>query len=168
MRKLISILILIILIFNIGGYYFCFKILQYKIRCEIKNKILKNVKDQELCLIIINKDNKSDITWYENNKEFKYQGQMYDVVRIKNYNNEKCYYCINDKKEKQLLTNYYKNINLKKNIERKIKNIFNVKYVLRQCTLKNKSIIINRSFSEIVFIYKSNILDIFPPPPKNI
>ena len=51
------------------------------------------------------------IVWEEENKEFSIEGALYDVARIKKIDGKTFLYCINDKKEEQLLDNLIKAVN---------------------------------------------------------
>ena len=51
------------------------------------------------------------IIWKEENKEFSIEGVLYDVARIKKTEGKTFLYCINDKKEKQLLDGLSKAVN---------------------------------------------------------
>ena len=51
------------------------------------------------------------IIWEEENKEFSIEGVLYDVARIKKTEGKTFLYCINDKKEKQLLDGLAKAVN---------------------------------------------------------
>ena len=51
------------------------------------------------------------IVWEEANKEFSFEGTLYDVARIKKSEGKTFLYCINDKQEKQLLDGLAKAVN---------------------------------------------------------
>ena len=51
------------------------------------------------------------IVWEEANKEFSFEGTLYDVARIKKTDGKTFLYCINDKQEKQVLDNLAKAVN---------------------------------------------------------
>ena len=51
------------------------------------------------------------IVWEDDNKEFSIDGVLYDVARIKKIGEKTFLYCINDKKEKQLLDSLTKAVN---------------------------------------------------------
>ena len=58
----------------------------------------------ESSLEIIDADiNKNNIEWEEEGKEFYLYGEMYDVARVKKINGKTLIYCLNDKKEEQVL-----------------------------------------------------------------
>ena len=99
--------------------------MQYKIQKEVKQKIRKGLRDEDLSIIVVSVNDESEINWIKPQKEFRYKGEMYDVVNIKIENQKKYYYCIWDVKEKQLIANYNKTNNNKQNKER-IKRISNI------------------------------------------
>jgi hypothetical protein len=166
-RKYISIALTIIVLFNLGGYYLMFCIAQYNIRKEIKKEIINGLNNKDLTLIIVPFNDESNLCWIESNKEFRYKGEMYDVVKIQNQCQKKYYYCINDRKEKQLIANYDKNHNTKKDSGKKIKNLFN--FFLYQ----QKSVVIKYTdtsdlpFAAIKVLYKLRTITIHSPPPKS-
>ena len=58
----------------------------------------------ESSLEIIDADiNTNNIEWEEEGKEFYLHGEMYDVARVKKINGKTLIYCLNDKKEEQVL-----------------------------------------------------------------
>lgn len=57
--------------------------------------------------LIIAEDNNA-IEWKDDEKEFNLNGEMYDVAKIKKENGKTVLYCINDKKENELLQNFVK------------------------------------------------------------
>jgi len=105
MKRLLSILITILFLYNTTGYLIVFKSFQYGIKEEIKTKIKNNLNDKDLVLIKYpshpNKQQKKLFHWKEEN-EFLYNGNMYDVVRQYSIHDTVYYYCINDTREKEL------------------------------------------------------------------
>lgn len=72
------------------------------IKEEIEKELLANISESSLEVIIAEQYG-DKIEWEKNNKEFSLEGEMYDVARIKVKKGKTFLYCINDKKEKQLL-----------------------------------------------------------------
>ena len=166
MRKYTSLIILVIFLFNIGGYYLWFSILQKGIQSEVRHEIGEGLKDENLALVIVPLNDQGGISWIEQGKEFSYKGEMYDVVRIEIKNQDKYFFCIKDIKEKQLIAGYYKNHNSKKEADKKIKLAFNFQYFTQQFSLK---IVVSKSdldFPEMDLLYNSNFSDIHSPPPE--
>jgi len=73
----------------------------------MEEQILSKVSDSELEAIDADLYQK-DIVWEEEGKEFSLNGQMYDVARIKKTGNRTIIYCLNDKKEEELVDKYSK------------------------------------------------------------
>ena len=53
------------------GFYVDFKIQQYQIKEEIKEKLIRSLPDNELTLIEITPENKNKIKWTEEGEEFQ-------------------------------------------------------------------------------------------------
>jgi len=153
-KKYFSAALLLFFLFNIGGYYFWFKIEQYQMQKNLKNEIRKGLRDEELSLII------------KPNKEFIYQGEMYDVVRIKVRGDEIHYYCINDQKEKQLIATFNKNHDSKNELEKKIKNSSIAKYFPQQSSFTMEEFSSSFAYGIIEINYKLGSISPPSPPPK--
>ncbi len=101
MRKRIFSLILIFCIsFTVAGYYPFFKMLQYRVRQEIKHRIKSGLNKSDLQVITFRKQDKID--WVRPGKEFRLDGQFYDVVRKEIIDGNLIFHCINDEQEKIL------------------------------------------------------------------
>ena len=70
----------------------------------MERELLAKIPESSLELIIA-EQYKNKLEWEEKNKEFSLNGEMYDVAKIKIIDGKTHLYCINDKKEKQLLDN---------------------------------------------------------------
>ncbi len=99
--RLASISVLSILLINIAGYYPVYKIQQWQIRKEIKKKIKASVPEDELYRIKVTK-NSTELEWVREDKEFIYDGKMYDIVRCESSGDSITYFCINDTQEMML------------------------------------------------------------------
>ena len=76
----------------------------------MERELLTQIPESSLEVIVA--ENYGDrIEWEEANKEFSLNGVLYDVARIKKLEGKTFLYCINDKKEKQLLDNLVKTVN---------------------------------------------------------
>ncbi len=174
LKKTISILFLFIFIYNLLGYYTVFKIFQAHVRYEVKLTIKHSVPDDELVLISVKFNDKSKLTWFKPGKEFRYQGEMYDVVRKEIKNGYIVYYCISDTKENNLFKNLDEHIqnyiagNSKE--QEKTGKILNelIKVYLFQTFKINKPLELTnntKNYNDLTF-YKSIILDVLSPPPN--
>jgi hypothetical protein len=166
MRKCSSIILILIFLFNIGGFDLWYKVLQINLQNAIRQEIRKGLKEVDLSVIIVPNYMKSGIYWIESNKEFIFNWKMYDVVKVKVQNQKTFYYCIDDKKEKQLIDNFNKNCRSKKEAEKRIKRVFQFEYFPHQF-LTIKSIYLSEfTFGEFIFLYNSNFYSIPHPPPE--
>lgn len=117
MRKAISILLLLLL-FHPGGYFLIFKIQQYQVRREIKQRIKAGVPEQELVLLKIPRnleEQPSQLFQRIHSGEFRYQGKMYDIVRQQEHGDTTWYYCVSDEKETVLFANLDELVNRESN-----------------------------------------------------
>lgn len=102
MNRFISWSILLLFLVNTGGFYYIFKIKEYRIKKEIKSKIKKGVPEDELKTFVISEANKHEFEW-EHSKEFEYHGKMYDVVyRSKHSDGSEILKCVSDDQETAL------------------------------------------------------------------
>ncbi len=106
MKRLIPAALLLVLFLSTEGPYLVFKILQQRTRSEIKQQIRNNIKTSELTLIRVPLSDLSSLHWVKENKEFRKEGELYDVVRTEVNEKFITYYCINDKKEESLIAGY--------------------------------------------------------------
>ena len=168
MRKILSILLVFVLFYSIMGFYLNFKIEQYQVKREIKHKIINNLPEKELTLIKISSGNSGKIKWMEEDKEFRYNGKMYDVVKIKKVNDTTYYYCFNDEKESKLLSHLDNLVkeqtgnSKSRTIQKKqVTDYFFQQILFAQFVSKEP--IKYFSYSSV---YKSVIKDVLSPPPK--
>ena len=168
MRKYISIIVLFIFLFNIGGYYLWFSAIQYGLQKEMEKEIGEGSKDDDLTLIIVPAKGETGVVWIKPDKEFLYKGEMYDVVKIQNKDQKKYYYCLNDSKEKELIANFNKTGNHKKETEKKLKRNFNFNFDFQRFSIAKNLYPIHLTFISIQFLYKSTSADILSPPPKSV
>ena len=103
LKKFSLIIIIIVLAYSQVGYYFVMRHTQLEQKKAIKERMISQLKDEEL--EVISSGNKN-IYWEEEGKEFLFNDEMYDIVKTKMINGKVILYCINDKKEKTLIDNY--------------------------------------------------------------
>jgi hypothetical protein len=105
LKKLSLIAIIAILAYSQVGYYFVMRYTQMLHKKEIKKQIRSQLSNAELEIISLT-DNHQNIHWVKEEKEFIFNGEMYDVVRRETTGGKEIMYCINDKKEKALVDHY--------------------------------------------------------------
>ena len=168
MRKYIALLIVSVFLFNTGGYYLYFSILQYNAQQEIAQEIRKGLQEKDLTLIMLPLNHQEDISWIKHSKEFRYKGEMYDVVKIKVLNHTKMYYCLNDSKEKQLIAGFHKTHNTRKDAEKRLKRGFTYNFCFQPYSLAENTRAIVVPFATIQILYTPGAIDIHSPPPKTV
>lgn len=105
MRVLPAISLLFLLLFQTASHLFVFKIQQYQIRKEIKRQIKAGVSEEELVLLKIPlalELSPNNVFKRMEAHEFRYHGEMYDVVRQEQHGDTTWYYCLWDEKESEL------------------------------------------------------------------
>jgi hypothetical protein len=110
LKKLLAASLLAMLFSSQVGYYFVYTIHQHIVKEEIEEELLANIPDSSL-EIIIAEEFGDRIKWKEEGKEFSLDGELYDIARTKTVDGKTLLYCINDKKEKQILDNLIKAVN---------------------------------------------------------
>lgn len=105
MRILATISLLSFLLPQSLGTLILFKLQQHSIRQEIKQRITAGVPEEELVLLKIPKalERTDDAVFQRmHDSEFRYCGQMYDIVRAEAHGDTTWYYCISDDQETEL------------------------------------------------------------------
>lgn len=149
------------------GYYFVMRHFQNEQKEAVKEKIFRQIKDEELEIISVNNQK---IYWEEEGKEFFLNGKMYDVVKTKTVNGMVMLYCINDKKEKAYIDNYNSITKNNSSSDKKGKNFFDNSLILFVDNSEknidiNFEIAANKFFAFDSFL-SENVSDKVSPPPK--
>lgn len=101
-RDYIAIALLLCLVAPIGVTYVALKVRKEQVREEVKATILAGVDRGELVLHKFLKSEVDDLVDWEHDREFKYQGQSYDVVEVEDHGDSVHYYTWWDKVETKL------------------------------------------------------------------
>jgi hypothetical protein len=107
LKKLLAASLLALIFTSQLGYYFIYTFQQHLIKERMEKELLSNIPESSLDLIMAEQYG-DKIVWEEKNKEFSIDGILYDVVNIKKVEGKTYLFCINDKKEKELLDNLVK------------------------------------------------------------
>jgi hypothetical protein len=164
-RKYLSVIILMLFLFNIGGYYLWFSIVKSNIQKEVRQEIRKGLSEKDLTLITVPVNDEKGICWIKPGKEFTYQGKMYDVVKSKISDNKRLYYCIDDIKEKKLIAGFSK-MNETNQKARKLFVKFQNINVIQPETVFHINETSIHAYCIRSFNTKSNIEEVTIPPPK--
>lgn len=102
LNKLISIILLTGLILPGLFSLVSFNYNKYQIKKQVKKEIIKGFDKSELSLISISKHQKNTKLQWIHSKEFRYNGEMYDIVKLIETPDSIHYYCWWDKEETEL------------------------------------------------------------------
>ncbi len=111
MIRAFSILILVVLGLSIFGVYPVLKVMQYHAEVCMEDSLKQNLPASKLTVFENAADNKQ-VEWERADKEFRYKGSMYDVVRVEKKNGKQIYYCLSDVAEAQVYTLIQKLVNV--------------------------------------------------------
>jgi len=112
-RKHIALFLIVLVILHSGFQLLIFKVFEAKYKHEIKEMIEAGIDEKDLTLLIFGKDIRHKTVpgfeWKKKN-EFRYRGEMYDIVKRKHTADSIYFYCIHDKKESKLFASLEKYI----------------------------------------------------------
>lgn len=168
LKKGILIFFLGLFAYLIGGYIVVFKTQQYSIKKTIKNQLKNGVPKGNLFRVVITDNNKNQLKWEENN-EFWYKGDIYDIVNIHKLQKDTVvYYCINDKDEKTLFVNLFRLIRQSqknKQIINDLNHFFELKYLSQRSDRLYLFCFKTNYFEAIIKPLNSPFLKVELPPP---
>jgi hypothetical protein len=106
MKRLLAIFLLLSLIAPLGGAYLGFRIEKTRVNKAVKRHIIAGVSKDELVEFkFLLSDTSTKLRW-EHDREFEFEGKMYDIVERNNINDSVTYWCWCDNVETQLNKQY--------------------------------------------------------------
>jgi hypothetical protein len=172
--RLSSLLVLSILLLSMSGYYPIFKLEQWKIRKEVKKRMKESLPLEDL--VCVSSQNADEIEWEEEGKEFRYKGQMYDIVYVENMGSMSHYYCIHDEEETGLFVQLDELVkkqmdDLETPIGKTAKNLLKVFFSLQYIPSGNIEMYTGKEFlkhnTTYLFFPSSDFIQELTPPPQN-
>ena len=182
MKKITAIVLLVIFLFNIMGYFIAFKITQHQIKCEVAGRISSfelskfTENNTELTKIKVHKRELHKIVFKDKGKEIFLDNKMYDIVKTTETDEHIIYHCLHDKEESILVAGLEEHINntvvgdnpIKNNSSKKI-SIPSIKLFLQSNEFlytPEVRIIATTAFYFKSIIYYSIPLQVSSPPPE--
>lgn len=174
-NRITALMLLIIMINNLTGFYLAFYSQQAIIKKEVKSLLKSSLDDSELVVLHFDKNSGEyrKLQWLDEH-EFRYHGRMYDIIRQDtDRRGNVTYHCINDIREEQLFVNLTEQI--RNHIEQNPEKQQIPKILLKILTLefyrvdRNEYLIPdNRYIYHYSYIDRSFItyIDIPSPPPR--
>jgi len=171
LKKLASILLLLCLLLNIVGYHIIFHLRQAEIKGEMKKFLrMKANSGDEIDFVFSLNDKKaiSKLEWEEND-EFRFNGQMYDLIEKRIERNKLILRCISDDKETCLMKKFAK-MNTENNSKGKLAlllQLFSSSYLP---TSNTEMPIRYKPVPSIIHFqadpFSSQVRDVLTPPPQ--
>lgn len=104
MRRIFSVLVLLIVAWQIVGFFAYFEWEHYHIRKDIKHALKHSVPENQLKNFDFTNKEIKNLTWIKSN-EFKLNGRYYDVIERTSNKNGFHFKCIDDFQETELFEN---------------------------------------------------------------
>ena len=101
MKHYIAVFLVACLILPVSGTFLWLTFQQKQVRKEVKRELMANAHEADLKLLVFSKEDSERLDW-KHEKEFEYQGSMYDIVSTAIKNDSLYYRVFPDKKETKL------------------------------------------------------------------
>jgi hypothetical protein len=101
-KTLLSLTLLFALLLKMGGFYAILSFEREEIREKVERKLLNSIQKSELICIVENAENLSKIEWERSEREFSFEGNLYDVVYKETIAGVNHFYCLSDDDETKL------------------------------------------------------------------
>jgi hypothetical protein len=146
------------------GYHLIFNHQLSAVKSEMK-AFLKSQKDyKDVVQLSLNEKESKQVYW-ENENEFRYNGEMYDVIEKKIKGSQIVIRCIPDKKETALLNEYQKN-NKSNSSNLTLLQLITAPYVLPvDHSMKQPEKIIKKRFINLSSSLQNTASAVLLPPP---
>ncbi len=167
MKKVPIILLLTAFLLCNAGFYFSYLLGKIKIHAQVE-AMMDHLKTDQLIAIADTAIQPND--WDEQDKEFSYKDEMYDVVRIDTVNGHEVYYSLNDSKETNLENAFADQIEKQQGNGKKATTVLFLKIVYAptsNVTLLDAPIYLHQLVYPPLIVLKisSRPQDILHPPP---
>jgi hypothetical protein len=163
-KKLIAILVIILLSFAFLGYHLVFSFQIASVKSQMKDFLQKQEQHKDIVLLSLSKEESKQLSW-ENENEFRYKGEMFDVIKKKANGNLVLIRCIPDKKETYLLNEYQKN-NRRNTSNSTIVQLITAQFILpADHSLKPAEKLITNYFKDYCSRLQSLASTVLLPPP---
>ncbi len=164
-----------LLLIQMQGTWLVFKLQQTAIRHEVKQQIKAGVPASDLVVLRIAKvweETHNARFEREHSKEFRFDGEMYDIISSQDEGDTTVYVCIHDVKESGLFANLdcmietEANTPINKKSRQSLEQLIAAKYVQESLVFNvplQETILIRSDFSNIVSTEQA---DVNNPPPE--
>jgi hypothetical protein len=171
-KKLFTSFVILVFILNVFGIYVPYYVARSVLRTEMTERTKSsNNKDHLVKISFDLSETPKEIKWTREEKEFEYNDEMYDIVKIEKRNNKITYYCLRDKDEKDL--NQIFNSLLKKKSSSNNSRDINIQKELSKYNLQTDNLFLPfkntgtaHHFANDLYVSIYNEINL--PPPKTV
>jgi hypothetical protein len=172
-KKYISLLLILLIVFNSFGYVVAFLQLKLVFKNIGFEKVIETHPEQQITVLKIpQKEISENKEFIEiNESEISYYGKMYDICRKEVSGTDVIFYCYNDEREDALISVFSSFVqqntipNSDNPVTNLIKNLIKDAYFVKYTSRINQN-----SFCEFYTLniqpYRNVFLDVITPPPK--
>jgi hypothetical protein len=176
MLRFSALLLLMVMLINTAWYYPVTHYHRGQIRREMKRRIKNEIPENQLHIITVQNINDPSIKWMKENKEFRYKGMMYDIVKSRKTDSTIEYYCINDIEETILFDQLDQKVQEQMNHQEEKGQGIPVKKLLKSINGNVYLIPVNESLALVTdqfvhqsvytFFFSTPVREILTPPPQ--
>lgn len=102
MKKSIAISLFVIMLYNIAGYYAVYHVLNIQVKKHVWKLQKGQIADTDLLAFSSGIATDADFEWVKEN-EFRYRGNLYDIIRKTETITGNVWHCIQDEQEQEML-----------------------------------------------------------------
>jgi hypothetical protein len=172
-RRIASILILSLFVYNTIGFLALHPLLSIYYKHLGMQQAEKPSEEEMIEMLLFNKEDilegKIDFRWIHS-REFKYNGDMYDIVKKEENDKQLIAYCINDTKEKKLEEEFEKKVHKNSTDDKHFPTIIKYNISISEPVQSENVRITLACESQFNYwlteLYQSLHLDILSPPPR--
>lgn len=171
LKKSVAITILIIFLLNSTGGYLLFSVLKVNNAKIVTAKINNNGFEEEEIVTLTIPVNDPELVFIHS-KEFSYKGFMYDVISLRQQDENYTIVAFMDNREKELKENFKDLAEQKHQSNKSKQTVFNIKLLLKDFTFNDLSLAVaqndntKHSANLSVSCYQNPAQVIFAPPPE--
>jgi hypothetical protein len=129
-------------------------------------EIEEGLEEEELTVIVVTKEHEEEIVWIREGKEFRYHGEMYDVINTRSSGDKDYYYCKNDTREKEVINRLVRHQKRKNNILLQLRKVLSDKYFPGNFSMDPEREDSGVRYPPRQDLYLSRFIEIHAPPPR--
>lgn len=171
MKRLVSILLVFLLLYNAFGYLFTYLHLKKTFKKEAFEKIDNFLNHDELVTLGFSNTELDEKVSFVHSREFAFNGEMYDIFSREERNDSVFFKCICDKNENLLEKSFSVYFNKESKKDAKHPYIYNIlKNIITTAVIADSRINFFNTQNNLQYIYTEKTILIFPdnetPPPR--